>query len=84
MKDYLKDRYLEVRQEAFESEKLDRIRQNTGVYTFEMICALRDMAGLEMKSVTFGHSSVARLESSCKFHAWTLNFNPKFFPVGFF
>lgn len=43
-KDFLKDRYLEVRQKAYESGKLDRIRQNTGVYTFEMICALRDMA----------------------------------------
>lgn len=44
MKDALKAKYHEARNEAFESGKLDRIRQNSGVFTVKMLAALRDMA----------------------------------------
>lgn len=37
---YLKEKYLEVREEAYKNGKLD----NVGVYTTAMISALRDMA----------------------------------------
>lgn len=39
-KKYLKEKYLEVREEAYKNGKLD----NVGVYTTAMIAALRDMA----------------------------------------
>ena len=42
-RDYLKDRYHEAREEAFASGKL-KSGQNSGVYTTQMIAALRDMA----------------------------------------
>ena len=39
-KEYLKNKYLEVREEAYKNGKLD----NVGVYTTAMIAALRNMA----------------------------------------
>ena len=42
--DFLKDNYLDVRKEAFEKGILDKTNQNTGVYTFQMILCLRNMA----------------------------------------
>lgn len=39
-KKYLKEKYLEIREEAYKNGKLD----NVGVYTTAMIAALRDMA----------------------------------------
>lgn len=39
-KKYLKEKYLEVREEAYKNGKLD----NVGIYTTAMIAALRDMA----------------------------------------
>lgn len=41
---YFKEKYIEARDEAYASGKLDFIRQNVGVYTTEMLAALRDMA----------------------------------------
>ena len=41
---YFREKYLEARDEAYASGKLDFIRQNVGVYTTEMLAALRDMA----------------------------------------
>ena len=41
---YFKEKYIEARDAAFESGKLDKLRQNDGVYTSAMIAALRDMA----------------------------------------
>ena len=40
----LKKKYLEVRDAAYESGKINIIEQNVGVYTTEMLAALRDMA----------------------------------------
>ena len=40
----LKNKYLKVRKDAFDSGKLNIIGQNDGVYTTEMLAALRDMA----------------------------------------
>ena len=41
---YYREKYHEARANAIASGKLDKIRQNTGVYTTQMIAALRDMA----------------------------------------
>lgn len=41
---YFKEKYFEARDEAYASGKLDFTRQNVGVYTTEMLAALRDMA----------------------------------------
>lgn len=41
---YLKEKYFEARYNAYASGKLDSIRHNVGVYTTEMLAALRDMA----------------------------------------
>ena len=41
---YFKGKYIEARDNAYASGKLDFIRQNVGVYTTEMLAALRDMA----------------------------------------
>jgi len=41
---FYRDQYHEAREEAISSNKLDKIRQNDGVYTPQMIAALRDMA----------------------------------------
>jgi hypothetical protein len=40
----LKNKYLKVRKDAFDSGKLNIIGQNDGVYTTGMLAALRDMA----------------------------------------
>lgn len=42
--EYYKLKYIEAANEAFNSGKLDIIKQNDGVYTFEMLSALKDMA----------------------------------------
>lgn len=42
--DWFKERYFEAREYAYISGQLDRIKHNTGVYTFEMLQALRLMA----------------------------------------
>ena len=44
MERYYRSRYHEAREEAIVSGKIDKIRQNDGVYTPQMIAALRDMA----------------------------------------
>lgn len=41
---YLRTNYIDARNKAFDNGTLDRIHQNTGVYTTEMLSALRDMA----------------------------------------
>ena len=41
---YFKEKYIEARDEAYNNGKLDFIKQNVGVYTTEMLAALRDMA----------------------------------------
>ena len=43
-KDYLKKHFVAAREEAFKSGVLDKIRQNDGVYTPQMLRALKDMA----------------------------------------
>lgn len=40
----LKNAYVKARNDAFESGKLDKIRQNTGAYTPAMLHALKAMA----------------------------------------
>ena len=44
MERYYRSRYHEAREEAFASGKLDKLRQNNGVYTSKMLARLRDMA----------------------------------------
>ena len=44
MKEYLKDAFLVAQKKAYESGELDRIKQNDGVYTIQMLWALKDMA----------------------------------------
>ncbi len=41
---FYKDAYISARTEAFESDQLDPIKQNTGAYTPKMLHALKDMA----------------------------------------
>ena len=41
---YLKNAFIDARERAFEEGKIDRIRQNDGVYTPQMLIALKDMA----------------------------------------
>jgi len=41
---YLKNEFINAREEAFESGKIDRIRQNDGIYTPQMLRALKNMA----------------------------------------
>ena len=41
---YYRSLYHEAREEAFASGKLDKLRQNNGVYTSKMLARLRDMA----------------------------------------
>ena len=41
---YYKEKFHEAREAAYASGKIDKIRQNDGVYTPQMIAALRDMA----------------------------------------
>lgn len=44
MEKFYRDQFHQAREEAFTSRKLDKIRQNDGVYTPKMLAALRDMA----------------------------------------
>lgn len=41
---YLKNAFIDAREKAFEEGKIDKIRQNDGVYTPQMLRALKDMA----------------------------------------
>lgn len=44
MEKYYRSRFHDAREEAISTGKIDKIRQNDGVYTPQMIAALRDMA----------------------------------------